>query len=112
MDYLIENAKYFNFTLDTHWVQRGGVSIIEYIKKLNGRIECVHLKDYLIQRDNVAKYLPVGEGVINWCDVVPCFAENGTKYAFVEQDNAVDFDDPFGQMATSAKNLAKWGFIK
>ncbi len=114
MDYLIENAKYFNFTLDTHWVQRGGASIIEYIKKLKGRIECVHLKDYIVQpdKDNLAKYVPVGVGVINWRDVVECFEENGTKYAFVEQDDAVDYDDPFGQMETSVKNLTAWGMVK
>ncbi len=112
MDYIIEKSKYINFTLDTHWLQRGGVSIIEYIKKLNGRIECVHLKDYIMVDNNTVKFAPVGVGVINWADVVSTLKECSVKYAFVEQDDAVDYDDPFGQIEISAKNLIKWGFVK
>ena len=44
-DYMIKNAKHINFTADTYWLQFGGVNVCEYLKKLAGRIECVHLKD-------------------------------------------------------------------
>lgn len=111
-DYLVENAPDFNFTLDTYWVQRGGVALLEYIEKLSGRIECVHLKDMQTVKEGGQKFAPVGVGVINWGAVLPAFIKSGTKYAFVEQDDAVDYPDPFAQLGKSADNLKKMGYIK
>ena len=38
-DYMIENAPHINFTLDTYWLQYGGVDIGATVDKLQGRIE-------------------------------------------------------------------------
>lgn len=111
-DYLIENAPDFNFTFDTYWVQRGGVALLEYIEKLAGRIECVHLKDMQTVREGGQKFAPIGVGVINWDAVLPAFIKSGVKYAFVEQDDAVTYPDPFGQLKISADNLKKAGYLK
>ena len=111
-DYLIENAPDFNFTLDTYWVQRGGAAILEYIEKLKGRIECVHLKDMQTVKEGGQKFAPVGVGVINWADVLPAFEKSGAQYAFVEQDDAVTYPDPFGQLKLSADNIKRMGYLK
>ncbi len=114
MDYLIENCPDFNFTLDTHWVQRGGVSIVSYINKLKGRIKTVHLKEYTVDRTNInnCKFVPIGDGVIDWVEVVNAFEANGAEYAFVEQDDATNFPDAFGQMEKSIKHLISLGLVK
>ncbi|MBE6594609.1 MAG: sugar phosphate isomerase/epimerase [Ruminococcaceae bacterium] len=99
-----------NFTLDTYWLQSGGVSILEYIKKSAGRICCVHLKDYLPtfpEGNFKAKFAPVGEGNINWHDVIPAFAAAGAEYYLVEQDDATDYEDPFREVGSSIAYLKK-----
>lgn len=107
IDYMIENAPYINFTLDTYWVQYGGASVIEYVEKLKGRIGCVHLKDYLLTEERVPQYGPIGDGVMNFKAIIPKMLESGTEYFIVEQDNAVDFDDPFEQVKRSINYLSK-----
>ena len=110
---MIENAPHVSFTLDTYWVQYGGGDIADYVQRLSGRIGCVHLKDYRIvtERDERSKlickprFCPVGDGNINFKKLVPLMREAGTKYFIVEQDNAVDFDDPFAQVEASVRYI-------
>lgn len=111
-DYIAERAEHFMFTLDTYWLQRGGVSILEYIDKMKGRIDCVHLKDMMTIAEGGQKFAPLGVGVINFRDVIPAMEKAGAKYAFVEQDDAVTYPDPFGQMAISADYLKDGGWLK
>ena len=114
-DYMIENAPYINFTVDTYWLQYGGVDVVDFIGKLNGRIECVHLKDYLVDYsvDEAGKghftprFCPVGDGTINFRGAVEQAKKSGAKYFFVEQDNAVTFDDPFAQVERSIQYIQK-----
>ena len=112
-DYMINNAPNINFTADTYWLQFGGVNVCEYLKKLSGRIECVHLKDYTIgtRTDESGKldmkpvYAPVGDGTIDMKAAVAAAKEGGAKYFLVEQDNAPEADDPFGQVERSIKYI-------
>lgn len=113
-DTMIEEYPDINFILDTYWLQTGGVSILEYIEKLQGRIGCVHLKDYMptfVKNGETGKYefnakfAPVGDGNINWHSVIPAFVQAGAKYFLVEQDDATDYDEPLAQVARSIKYL-------
>ena len=114
-DYMIENAPYVNFTVDTYWLQYGGVSVVDFIEKLKGRIECVHLKDYLIDytvEDTgkisfKSRFCPVGDGTIDFKSAVAQAKKSGAKYFFVEQDNAITFDDPFAQVERSINYIQK-----
>lgn len=108
LDYMIQNAPYINFTLDTYWLQYGGVDVCDTIKKLKGRIDCVHLKDYKVEiKDGKFDpiFAPVGQGNINFEKVIRTMKESDVKYYFVEQDNAVDFEDPLAQVIASANYL-------
>ena len=113
LEYMLENAPHVNFTLDTYWVQYGGVSVIDTVKKFAGRIECVHLKDYMVNfktgddgKLSVAPiYAPVGDGNIDFKSVIPEMQKAGTKYFIVEQDNAADLPDTLGQVERSIKYL-------
>ncbi len=108
-DHYIEDYPNVNFIMDTYWLQTGGVNILEYIDKCKGRIECVHLKDYRVVFDEngkfEAKYAPVGDGNINWKEVIPAFIKAGAKYFLVEQDDATIYPDPFEQVGRSIKYL-------
>ncbi len=122
-DWMVENAPYFNYTLDTHWLQYGGVSVTEYIEKLAGKIECIHLKDFgvTIKTDeevlkNAKKtteqldfnIVPVGDGNMNFKDICEVAKKGGTKWFIVEQDNACTFDDPLYQVERSCKYIDKY----
>ena len=114
-DYIIENAKNINYTLDTFWLQYAGVSILEYLEKLKGRIGCVHLKDYATRFEIDEKEIPrfnptiesVGYGVLNFQAIIDKMREVGVEHFFVEQDNAADLPDTLHQVERSIKYLQK-----
>lgn len=110
-DTILENTEHVNITMDTHWLQVGGVSITEYIAKSAGRLECVHLKDYIPKYDEEGKlqtvFAPVGEGNINWRDVIDAMKKADVKNYLVEQDNASLLEDPLGQVGSSIRYLKK-----
>ena len=110
-DYMMA-APHFNFTFDTYWAQYGGMDVGALIEKLNGRIECVHLKDYKITyfEDGESRgfkpiYCPVGDGNMDFPTITAKMKKAGTEYFLVEQDNACSFDDPWEQVARSAEYL-------
>lgn len=112
IDYIIKNAPHVNFTLDTYWLQFGGVDILSFIEKVRGRIGCVHLKDYRIfAEENEGKYsmsprfAPVGDGTVNFKAVVDKMREAGAEYYLVEQDNAPNLPDTLGQVERSIKYI-------
>lgn len=115
MDYVIDNAPYINFTLDTYWLQMGGVNIIEYLEKLKGRIGCVHLKDFktkfYIDDKEMPRFEPeiesVGYGVMNFQSIIDKMREVGVEHYFVEQDNAADLPDTLHLVERSIQYLKK-----
>ncbi len=117
LDLMAEKLPKLNLTLDTFWLQQGGVSVTDYLEKYEGRTECIHLKDMrLLSAEGwnlpEHKFAPIGEGNLNWKQIMSVAEKTGVKYALVEQDDAVDYDDPFAQLASSANYLKKMGYIK
>ena len=105
IDYMLENCPYINFTADTYWIQYGGGDVLKYLKKMTGRIGCIHLKDYRISTDAdkklIPQFAPVGEGNLDFSDIVRVAKEAGTEYFLVEQDDATEYDDPMAQVRSS-----------
>ncbi len=117
LDYMMKHAPHVNFTADTYWLQYGGVSVIEYLNKMKGRIGCVHLKDYRVDfgmkgdwKDPGTRFAPVGEGNINFKAVIPVMKDCGAEYFLVEQDNAVDAEDPLQEVKKSIETLKGFAF--
>ncbi len=92
------------FVLDTYWVQKGGANPAEYIRKLAGRLPCIHLKDYAYG----AKMAVIGEGNINFDAVISAAEDAGTEYLLVEQDNC-NGENPFKCLKRSYDNLRAMG---
>jgi len=80
------------FTLDTYWVQAGGVDVVDLIRKLKGRIDVCHYKDMSIHKDKEQRMAAIGSGNLNWPGIIAAFEDIGTKYAFVEQDDCYGED--------------------
>ena len=107
-DYMIKNAPDVNFTVDTYWLQFGGVDILATLDKLKGRIACTHLKDYGIKAECTdgkhsfkPDFVPVGNGTLDFKAITAKMKACGAKYFFVEQDNAANLPDPMGEVAQS-----------
>ena len=111
-DHLLDHfpANELDVILDTYWVQRGGADIYQWIKKLKGRLYCVHLKDQGVDDDGKTPVMkPVGEGNLNFPDILKAFEEAGAEYAFVEQDKC-NGEDPFECLRRSFEYLKSLGY--
>lgn len=96
------------FTLDTYWVQAAGGDPAYWIKKLSGRVPCIHLKDMGLNSDAKAEMRPVGYGNINFETVLSAAESAGTEYLLVEQDDCQG-EDPFDCLKKSYDYLKSLG---
>jgi sugar phosphate isomerase/epimerase len=103
IDRLIEECPDLLFTLDVFWVQAGGGSPSKYIKKLDGRIKVIHLKDYRMVK-GARQFAEIGQGVLDWNEILPLCKSTGVIYAAIEQD-ADWLIDPFESLAMSREFL-------
>jgi len=94
--------------VDTYWIQHGGGSPAGWIRRLRGRVPSVHLKDMVVI-DGEPAMAEIGEGNLDWPDVLRACDEAGTELLIVEQD--VCRRDPFESLAISRRNLATLGAI-
>jgi sugar phosphate isomerase/epimerase len=92
--------------IDTYWVQHGGGSPAAWIRRLKGRAQCVHLKD-MTNRGGQQLMAEVGEGNLDWPDILAACREAGTEWYIVEQDTCQR--DPFESLAISLRNLRAMG---
>ncbi len=96
--------------LDLFWTSKAGQNPVELIRKYPGRFQLFHMKDMytneapFFDTANVKDFAPVGEGVINFKDILAVKDIAGMKYMIVEQDQSRD-GDPFGDINKSIKNL-------
>ena len=112
MDALCEDfsAEECSIIVDTYWVQAGGSDPAAWLRKLNGRIKCIHFKDMSYStEDQKVRMAPIGEGNINWESVFEAVRECDIDYAFVEQDEAYG-EDPFECLARSLAFIRSHGF--
>ena len=95
------------FTLDTYWVQAGGGDPAYWIKKLSGRVPCIHLKDMTYDNGGM-RMAPVGAGNMNFDTILLACEQAGAEYLLVEQDDCYD-KNPFDCLELSYKNLKARG---
>ena len=108
-DYMIDDAPNFNFILDSYWVQVGGKNPETFVDRVKGRIDCVHFKDYRMDRkinedgttEFSSHFAPVGSGNLDFKAIAKKWVEAGAKYILVEQDDAWSYDDPLAQVKQS-----------
>ena len=101
LSYMLKNAPYIDFTLDTYWLQYGGVETLNVLDDFRGRIECVHLKDYKLNDENKPAFASLGDGTMDFQKITAKMQALGTKYFLVEKDDAADHADPLSEMEKS-----------
>ncbi len=93
--------------IDTYWIAHGGGDPVQWIRKVSGRIPCVHLKDMAITPDKQQLMAEIGEGNLNWEGIFTACREAGVEWYIVEQD--ICQRDPFESLEISLKNLKQMG---
>ena len=92
LEILMENSSpALQFELDLFWLQAGGASPEDWIEKVAGRMDVVHFKE-MVGGNTLPMMAPIGDGNMNWPRLMEKCDQIGVKYAFIEQDNAVDTD--------------------
>jgi len=108
-EYMMQKAgKGFQFEIDTFWVQAGGADPADYIRKVKGKIDIIHFKDFDVDDRAERRMREVGEGNLNWKEILKACEEGGIKNYIVEQDNCNGMD-PFDALAVSYRNLKAMG---
>ena len=95
--------------LDMFWASKAGHNPVDIIDKYPGRFPLFHFKDmytkqepfFEVIKDDIA---PVGEGVINFKDILAAKEVAGMKYLIVEEDQSKS-GDMLGDVQKSITNL-------
>ncbi len=95
--------------LDTYWIQYGGGDPVTWIRRCAGRQPLLHLKDMVVTASLEQRQAEIGEGNLNWTEILRTAEEGGVEHALIEQDNCYD-RDPFECLAISYRNLNQMGF--
>ena len=100
----------FRFILDTYWVQVGGKDPAKFIRSIGKRAMYIHFKDVRIDPENMfaSEFSEIGEGNLDWDDIIAACDEAGAKCALIEQD--ICRRDPFESLKMSRDFLVGKGF--
>jgi sugar phosphate isomerase/epimerase len=101
--------------VDVFWVSMAGHDASAFIRQNAGRVEMIHLKDraagaplaYDIASVSNDTYREIGNGNLNFRNILRAASEAGVKHYFVEQDYS---RDPIRSLQQSYQALRKLGF--
>lgn len=110
MDRLIEETdpEAVVFIVDTYWLHVGGEDPAAYIRKMGERARLLHFKDLKVTENNPKEMAEIGEGILDWDEIIKAGEEVGAKWALVEQD--VCQRCPFESLKMSYNYLTSKGF--
>jgi len=95
--------------LDLFWTTKAGINPVDLFKKYPGRFQLFHMKDMYTKeapfyKTETSDFAPVGEGLINFREILAAKNIAGLKYMIVEQDSSKD-GLQFDHIKTSITNL-------
>ncbi|TDD05197.1 sugar phosphate isomerase/epimerase [Saccharopolyspora terrae] len=121
------------FEVDLFWVQRGGMAPRDMLRQYSGVCKTIHVKDFRVlplppeavdliasgNPEDRAKFMTlfntnvqfaeVGQGNMNWPDLLPAAELAGAEYFFVEQDDQYG-RDPMDCLRDSREYLRSIGY--
>lgn len=103
-------AEEYGITLDTYWVMAGGADPVDWLRRLKGRLNCVHFKDMVYNgEDGAVRMAPIGWGNMNYPAILQACVDSGVEVGYIEQDRCYD-EDPFHCLKKSYDYLVAQGF--
>ena len=89
--------------MDLYWVSKAGMAPIELFNQHPGRFPLLHFKD--MDSTPQKAFTEVGNGVINFKEILKHQDKAGLKYFFVEQDKCPG--SPFDSITQSISYIKK-----
>ena len=82
--YELTDPKYVHLCVDVYWVQHGGESPVDFLKKHLDRVATIHFKDMFPDKG----FAEIGQGIINFPGIMKVLSEKkDLEWVIVEQDN-------------------------
>jgi sugar phosphate isomerase/epimerase len=95
------------FELDTFWSWFAGVDNELYMRKYQGRLPFIHIKDFIDKNKTPPVFCSIGEGKMDNRRIVELAAQYGAEWVVVEQDNSLI--DPMESARLSIQTMKGWG---
>lgn len=107
---LFDKMPYHNFKLilDVYWLASVGINPAKFIEKYKDKIACLHYKDLKVVKHKEQTYAEVGQGNLEWDEIIAVSKACSAKFALVEQDKCDK--DPFEALKISYEFLKEKGF--
>ncbi len=112
LEHLLDAMPQANLLVCCYWVQVGGGDPIALLKRYQGRVRHVHLKDMAcragVKQTGEGRIMtPVFEGNMNYAGIIDCCEQTGVENIIVEQDHCNGMD-PFECLAISYRNIQEY----
>lgn len=106
MQELLSLTEKIKFVHDTYWTARCGVEPAKQIRQFGDRLLGIHLRDLAFKKkllDVIPHDTTMGEGVIDFAEVLMAAREVGCEYTVIEQKT----DNPYEDIRRGYENLLK-----
>ena len=82
------DPEHMRLEIDLGWVMVGGADPLDILVKHAGRVDMLHVKDFVRDPNEKIGWRPVdvGAGTIHWPPVLAAARKQGVKYLYVEQE--------------------------
>lgn len=74
-------------TLCVHHAEFAGYSSVELMQQYQGRVDMIHLKDYVLDTVGKRVLVPVGQGITPWKEIIRGAESAQVKWAMIEQES-------------------------
>ncbi|MCM5663090.1 sugar phosphate isomerase/epimerase family protein [Galbibacter mesophilus] len=95
LDYMIKNAKHFEFEMDVYWFAHPGEDPIEWLRRYPNRFKLMHIKDCekgiegnQNGQSDVETNVVLGTGQIDIAGIVEEAEKIGIEYIFIEDESS------------------------
>lgn len=107
---IIDRMPYDNFKLivDVYWLSSVGINPAKFIEKYKDKIICLHYKDLKVLKHRQQFYAEVGQGNLDWDEIIAASKACAAEYVLVEIDECDK--DPFEALKISYDFLKEKGF--
>ncbi len=93
--------RYVAAELDTYWIQVGGGDPVAWCRAMRGRLPLLHLKDVGVSEDRQSVFREIGQGNLNWTEIIKTAERSGCRWFIVEHDGGWIDGDPFKSLKMS-----------
>ncbi len=111
IDFILDKLQNANLIIDTYWVTKGGEYVPHLLEKAKGKVYGLHLRDYCLRKGFIFPRVhdcALGDGVIDFAEVIACAEKIGAVYGAVEQKTAI----PFREITKSIDYLKSIGYAR